>query len=301
MESVEGKVAVVTGGASGIGRALAQRFLADGAQVVLADVEKGALDATAAALGDEHGADRVLAVPTDVRDAEAVDALADAAFARFGAAHVVCNNAGVGVGGLAWEVPADRWRWIVEVNLLGVANGIRSFVPRLIAQGEGHVVNTASAAGLVTGYGMAPYYATKHGVVALSEALHFDLGLVGANVKVSVVCPEWVRTRILRSERNRPEGVSPMPGLPDPGPDGEDGADAESLGDQLVAGGIDPADVADQVAEAIRVGRFWVITHPTTLPNAQQRWDAIAADGQPVFWDVMTGSTGSTGSTGADD
>ena len=288
MESVEGKVAVVTGGASGIGLALAQRFLADGAQVVVADVEEKALDEAAAALADEHGADRVLAVPTDVREAEAVDALAAATFDRFGTAHVVCNNAGVGVGGLAWQVPADRWRWIVEVNLLGVAHGIRAFVPRMIDQGEGHVVNTASAAGLVTGYGMAPYYATKHGVVALSESLHFDLGLVGAPVDVTVVCPEWVRTKILLSERNRPAGVSHMPGLPE----SPDDADEASLGEQLVAGGIDPADVADQVAEAIRVGRFWVLTHDTTLDVARRRWDAIASDGQPTFWDVTGGAPG---------
>ena len=282
MKTVEGKVAVVTGGASGIGLALAQRFLADGASVVVADVEAKALDEAAAALGDEHGADRVLAVPTDVRDAEEVDALAAATFDRFGTAHVVCNNAGVGVGGLAWEVPADRWRWVVDVNLLGVANGIRAFVPRMIEQGEGHVVNTASAAGLVTGFGMAPYYATKHGVVALSESLHFDLGLVNAPVQVTVVCPEWVRTKILLSERNRPDGVTPMPGLPGMAEE----PDGSSLGEQLVAAGIEPADVADQVAEAIRVGRFWVLTHPTTLGVAQRRWEAIVADGQPVFWDV---------------
>src|SRR5690606_27659568 len=177
------------------------------------------LEQAAGEIGDEIGAEHVLAVPTDVRNADAVEALAAATFDRFGAAHVVCNNAGVGVGGLAWTIPADRWRWIVEVNLLSVAHGIRAFVPRMIEQGEGHVVNTASAAGLLTGPGMSPYYATKHGVVALSESLHFDLQLVGAPVGVSVLCPEWVRTQIADSERNRPDGVGEMAPLPGEGGD----------------------------------------------------------------------------------
>src|SRR5690606_11781560 len=149
------------GAASGIGRALADRFAREGMRVVLADIERAALDEAVEALIDEFGADNVTGVLTDVRDEWGVDGLATATFERFGTAHVVCNNAGVGAGGLAWEVPADRWRWIVDVNLLGVANGIRSFVPRMIEQGEGHVVNTASAAGLITGPGMSPYYATK--------------------------------------------------------------------------------------------------------------------------------------------
>src|SRR4029453_11370531 len=129
--------------------------------------------------------------------------------------HVVCNNAGVGVGGMAWEVPADRWRWIVDVNLLAVAHGIRAFVPRMIEQGEGHVVNTASSAGILTGPAMSPYSATKHAVVALSESLHFDLQLSGAPVGVSVLCPEWVRTNIADSDRNRPDDVAEIVMPPD--------------------------------------------------------------------------------------
>jgi len=288
MDDLEGKVAVVTGAASGIGRALVDRFAREGMRVVLADVERDPLDAAAEAVADEFGADNVLAVPTDVRDERAIDALAAATFDRFGAAHVVCNNAGVGVGGLAWTIPADRWRWIVEVNLLSVAHGVRAFVPRMIEQGEGHVVNTASAAGILTGPAMAPYYATKHGVVALSEALYFDLQLTGATgVGVSVLCPEWVRTRIHDSERNRPEDVGEMPGL------GGDAGDAtpgmRDVLQGLIDGGIDPADVAGTVVDGIRSGRFWIITHPTTLPAARKRWDAIAADGQPTLWDVTAG------------
>jgi NAD(P)-dependent dehydrogenase (short-subunit alcohol dehydrogenase family) len=280
MEELSGKVAVVTGAASGIGRALAGRFAREGMSVVLADIERDQLDAAAEALAGEHGAGSVLAVPTDVRDEKAVDALAAATFERFGTAHVLCNNAGVGVGGLTWDIPADRWRWIVEVNLLSVAHGIRAFVPRMIEHGEGHVVNTASAAGLLTGPVMAPYYATKHGVVALSEALHFDLQLTGTAVGVSVLCPEWVRTRIAESERNRPADVEAMPGMPD------DGEGARSIIQGLVEGGLDPDDVAGLVVDAIRAGRFWILTHATTLPTAQRRWDAIASDGQPTFWDV---------------
>jgi NAD(P)-dependent dehydrogenase (short-subunit alcohol dehydrogenase family) len=288
MEDLEGKVAVVTGAASGIGLALARRFAAERMRVVLADVERAALDKATADLAGEFGADNVLGVPTDVRDDVAVDALAAAAFERFGTAHVLCNNAGVGVGGLTWTVPADRWRWAVEVNLLGVARGIRAFVPRMIEQGEGHVVNTASAAGILTGPAMAPYFATKHAVVALSESLHFDLELTGASVGVSVLCPEWVRTNIADAERNRPSEVAPVESGPVPGVD-IDPEMMRALIQGLIDGGMDPDDVAAQVVAAIRSGRFWVLTHATTVESARRRWDAIAAGGQPVFWNVAAG------------
>jgi NAD(P)-dependent dehydrogenase (short-subunit alcohol dehydrogenase family) len=281
MDSFEGKVAVVTGGASGIGLALARRFAGEGMKVVVADVEADALEAAVKALGVDFDPDAVLGVPTDVRDPEAVDALRDATFERFGTAHVVCNNAGVAVGGFSWTIPADRWRWIVEVNLLGVVNGIRSFVPRLIEQGEGHVVNTASVAGHVVAPAIGPYTATKHAVVALTETLYLDLQLTGAGaVGVSVLCPEWVRTQIHQSERNRPEGVGEMtmPGVE--GPPVDFGAAVQGLVDT----GIEPAEVADEVLDAIATGRFWIFTHDTSLAAAQRRWDAIATDGRPVIW-----------------
>jgi NAD(P)-dependent dehydrogenase (short-subunit alcohol dehydrogenase family) len=288
MQDLEGKVAVVTGGASGIGLALARRFAGERMRVVLADVERDALDKATAELADAFGADDVLGVLTDVRDDEAVDALAAAAFERFGTVHVLCNNAGVGVGGLTWTVPADRWRWAVDVNLLGVARGIRAFVPRMIEQGEGHVVNTASAAGILTGPAMAPYFATKHAVVALSESLYFDLQLTASAVGVSVLCPEWVRTNIADTERNRPEDVAPAEPAAVPGID-VDPELVRALIQGLIDAGIDPDEVAVQVVDAIRNGRFWVLTHPTTVESARQRWDAIAADGQPVLWNVTAG------------
>jgi NAD(P)-dependent dehydrogenase (short-subunit alcohol dehydrogenase family) len=282
MDQLAGKVAVVTGAASGIGLALADRFAREGMRVVLADVERVPLARASEALADEFGADNVLAVPTDVRDETALDALAATTFNQFGTAHVVCNNAGVGVGGLSWVTPADRWRWIVDVNLLGVANGIRSFVPRLIEQGEGHVVNTSSAAGLITGPGMAPYFATKHAVVALSESLHLDLQIAGARVGVSVLCPEWVRTNITDPERNRPAEVAPV----DPVEDADRSMMREVL-KSLVDGGLDPSAVAGMVVDAIREGRFWILTHDQTLPAAQKRWQAIADDGLPIFWGTI--------------
>ena len=284
MDDFEGKVAVVTGAASGIGRALATRFAREGMHVVLADVDGAALDEASGAVGAEPGAGDVAGVVTDVRDPAAVDALADAAYERFGAVHVLCNNAGVAVGGMAWTVPADRWRWIVEVNLLGVAHGIRSFVPRMIEQGEGHVVNTASAAGLLTSPMMGPYTATKHAVVALSESLHFDLQVTGASLGVSVLCPEFVRTNIADAERVRPDDVAPAEGATNFSAD-----QIRGFLDALVDTGIDPAEVAEQVVDAVRTGRFWILTHPTTLPAVQRRWDAIASDGQPVLWNIAEG------------
>jgi NAD(P)-dependent dehydrogenase (short-subunit alcohol dehydrogenase family) len=255
---------VVTGAASGIGFGLARRFATEGMKVVMADVEEPALKLAA----DELEADgaEVLAVVTDVSDHDAVHALAAATFDRFGAAHLVCNNAGIGTGGLAWEISEAQWRWIVGVNLMGVVHGIQAFVPRLVEQGEGHVVNTASAAGLVTGPGMSPYFATKHAVVALSESLAADLVGVGSNVGVSVLCPQWVKTRISDSDRNRPPDVEPIVDESTP-----DGAAVRGRIRSLVATGIEPSEVADQVVDAIRSDRFYILTHPGTVEAARQR------------------------------
>lgn len=278
MRDLAGRVAVVTGAGSGIGRALADHFAAQGMRVVLADVEADVLELTTKELASIYGEESLLAVPTDVGDVASVDALAAATLEHFRAVHVVCNNAGVGSGGRAWEVEADVWRWVVDVNLLGVAHGIRAFVPHLLEQEWGHVVNTASAAGLLTGAGMAPYFATKHAVVAMSESLHLDLANAKSSVGVSVVCPEWIRdTRIHDAERNLP------------GADREAAAGSPVVGGilrSLVSGGSDPAELAEEVADAIRANRFWVLPHrATTLAAARQRWQAIEAGEAPPTWD----------------
>ena len=267
MDDFRGKVAVVTGAASGIGFGLARRFASEGMKVVMADIEEPALKSAADEL-EMDGAE-VLAVVTDVSDHDAVQSLAAATFDRFGTAHVICNNAGVGTGGLAWEVSEAQWRWIVGVNLMGVVHGIQAFVPKLVEQGDGHVVNTASAAGLITGPGMSPYYATKHAVVALSESLAADLAIAGSNVGVSVLCPEFVRTRINESDRNSPADVPTL----DPSRPGAAGM--RGVLDSLVASGIEPAEVADHVVDAIRSKRLHILTHPTTKPRLRERLEAI--------------------------
>jgi NAD(P)-dependent dehydrogenase (short-subunit alcohol dehydrogenase family) len=251
VEDLEGRVAVVTGGASGIGLALARRFASEGMRVVVGDVEAPALEAAVADLR-ASGA-QVEGVVTDVRDAAQVQALAEAAVARYGAIHVACNNAGVGAGGLSWETPLETWQWVLGVDLWGVIHGIRSFVPVLLAQDEGHLVNTASVAGLVAAPFMGPYNASKHAVVALSETLYHELAAVAPHVGVSVVCPGWVATRIADSERNRPAELSAPP-------EPAAGAMADVLRG-LLASGIPPEAVADHVVAAVRARRFWVLTH----------------------------------------
>ncbi len=274
MDTIEGKVAVVTGAASGIGWALARRFAAGGASVVLADVEEGALKGAADDLA-ASGA-QVLAVPTDVRDGDAVDALRDATLDRFGAAHIVCNNAGVAVGGRTWEHTVADWEWILGVNLWGVVHGVRAFTPVLLEQGEGHIVNTASMAGLLSPPFMSAYNATKHAVVALSESLHGELAMEGSAVGVSVVCPGWVKTKINESDRNRPasdgEGVLG---------DAEAQAGFRQIVAGLIAGGIEADDVADMVLDAVLARRFYVLTHPDWSPLITDQAARIVAGDPP--------------------
>ncbi len=278
MRYLKGKVAVVTGAASGIGRAMAERFASEGMKVVLADVEEIPLAKThdtIIGLGAE-----AIAVRTDVSRWEQVEELARRSFETFGAAHVVCNNAGVSVPGPAWTVSQTDWEWILGVNLRGVVHGVRAFVPRMLAQGEGHVVNTASIAGLISVPGMSTYCASKHAVIGFSECLHHDLALFGGGkVKVSVVCPAWVKTNIAEAERNRPE------------PSAEGQARIESPQEQAlsnmvraaVAAGIPPEVVADSVVNAIVEERFWVLTHPNTKRLIESRMSGLLADRDPVF------------------
>jgi NAD(P)-dependent dehydrogenase (short-subunit alcohol dehydrogenase family) len=250
MQDFTGKTAVVTGGASGIGLALTKRFLAEGMNVVVGDVEKRALDAVVDELG-------VVGVATDVSDPDQMQALADATLEAFGGVHVFCNNAGVGGGGLTWEVPLSTWQWVIDVDLWGVIHGVRTFVPLLMQQPEAHIVNTASMAGLVAGPFMAPYNAAKHGVVAISETLYKDLSMVAPHVGVSVLCPGWVNTNIAESERNRPEHLSL------PSDDATPMFDAGAILKDLLASGMAPEVLAGKVFDAIREQQFWILTHAT--------------------------------------
>jgi NAD(P)-dependent dehydrogenase (short-subunit alcohol dehydrogenase family) len=269
----EGRVAVVTGAASGIGFALSERFAAEGMRVVMADVEAPAL-AEAADLLTGRGA-KILPVVTDVSSGEQVDALRDRTLEAFGAVHVVCNNAGVsGVGRRLWEMSDQDWDWVLGVNLWGVINGIRAFVPVLLGQDAGHVVNTASMAGLTAGI-LGPYSVTKHAVVALTEGLYFQLQQQGSAIGVSVLCPGWVRTRIGESDRNRPPELGPPP-EEEPGQ-----AAAREFLRQLLEAGMAPAQVAGHVVDAIRTGRFYVLTHPEMGDSVRRRADEVLSGGPP--------------------
>lgn len=276
MKDLKGKVAVVTGGASGIGFALAERAARDGMRVVIADIESGSLAAAEEKLR-AAGAE-VLAVVTDVSRREGVEALRDRALARFGGVHLLCNNAGVATGGMTWELTHEDWSWILGVNLWGVIHGIRAFVPAMIASGEEcHVVNTASMAGLLAGPGMAPYNATKHAVVAISESMYHELNMTGARVRVSVLCPGWVNTRIFESERNRPAELAATGSLR-----GRPAfAAAEEMGRQLLAAGLPPAEVADQVFHAVGEERFWILTHDNFKPLVTERFAATVEGRNP--------------------
>ncbi len=266
MDDLEGKVAVVTGAASGIGRAMADRWATEGMKVVLADVEEGPLDAARDEL-DAGGAD-VLAVRTDVSDAAQVDALAAATLEHFGAVHLVCNNAGVGGGGPIWEAELEDWKWVLGVNLWGVVHGIRAFVPHLVEQDEGHVVNTASIAGFAYAPMMGPYNASKAAVVAISETLKAELGLHGSKVGVSVLCPGWVNTRIMDSDRNRPGG---------PVDDELTNLGREAM-KQVIANGAHPDEVAHLVSAAVREGTSHIFTGDEWIGLARARLDTVLTE-----------------------
>lgn len=275
MDELSGKVAVITGGASGIGLSLARQLAGESMSLVIADIEQSALDAAVASLSRMTD---VIGVRADVSKYDDVESIATAAMDRFGALHLAVNNAGVALGGQMWDLSIEDWQWVLGVDLWGVIHGVKAFVPRLIASGGGHIVNTASMAGLTSLPFMGPYNVSKHGVVTLSETLYSELALLHPEVGVTVVCPGWVRTGINRSERNRAatgvagEVVATVP-------DTEDGLG--SIVDGLIAGGIDPDDVAALIVAAVKAGDLYVLTHPDWTPMVSRRADGIVAGINP--------------------
>lgn len=274
MQEFSGKVAVVTGGASGIGFGIAARAAREGMRVVLADIEANALERAAAEL--RATGVEVLAVPTDVARAEAVAALAERAIAAYGGVHLLVNNAGVVSGGPLWERTLADWEWVMGVNLWGVVHGIRSFVPLMLAQENGgYIVNTASAAGLVTAPSLGIYTVTKHAVVAISETLSAQLAQQGGTVKVSVLCPMWVNTRLVDSERNRPVTFQNPAIEADPTP-----AEVEAIR-PMIESGKSPDEIADAVFAAIRDERFYILPHPEVAPLVRRRMEGILSAFEP--------------------
>ncbi len=288
MDDLRDKVAVITGGASGIGFAMAHAFAGAGAKLMLADIAGDELADAVKRLADAGA--QVDGHVTDVSDAAQVDALRDATLAKFGAAHVICNNAGVGAGGVSWTIPAEQWRWVLGVDLFGVINGVSSFVPLLVEQGEGHVVNTASMAGLLSPGFMGPYNVAKHGVVTLSETMFAELAMLAPNVGVSVLCPGWVNTRIYDAGRYRGDEAGA-------GPSGNEAEVAQfaEIVKNLVSDGLDPSDVAAQVLDAVLTRRFYILTHPDWMPLVTDRTTRTVEGNDPLAGFPSPGGAGGLG------
>jgi NAD(P)-dependent dehydrogenase (short-subunit alcohol dehydrogenase family) len=261
MEELAGKVAVVTGGASGIGRGICRRLAAAGLDVVVADIDSAGAEATAAELR-ESGV-RALGVAVDVSDRDSVSALADRSFAEMGQVHVVCNNAGVIVGGPICDATEDDWRWLMSVNFGGVVNGCTVFAPRLVAQGQGgQIVNTASIGGLLAGPGLGLYCTSKFAVVGLSQSLRAELAQHA--IGVSTLCPAAVRTQLIDAERNRPRELARA------------GGGAEMMR-SAIEGGIDPDEVGDCVVRGIQGDAAYIFTHPGFRDAFESHFQSILA------------------------
>ena len=280
MEITAGNVAVVTGAGSGIGLALAHALAGAGCSVVLADVQIDALEHAARTVA-EHGHE-TLAVRTDVSSHEQVDELAASAIDRFGAVHLVCNNAGVAGGGDPWTGPLEGWEWTMGVNFWGVVHGVRAFLPHLIAAGGGHIVNTASMAGLYPGFG-GSYDASKHAVVAVTENLFHSVRAAGLPIGVSCLCPGWVRTGIIDADRNWPATLGDAPT--------RNAAAKVSYGyaKRAIDEGLPPAAVADLVVDAIRSDRYWIFPHAEWVEIALERFHRVAEGREPEMPEAFPG------------
>ena len=280
--SFAGKTAVLTGAGSGFGLECARIGARLGMNLVLADVQQDALDRAAAELL-AAGA-QVLAQRVDVSKAAEVEALGAATLARFGAPHMVFNNAGVGSGGLVWENTAQDWEWVFGVNVMGVAHGVRVFTPMMLAaaaqdpQWRGHIVNTASMAGLVNPPNMGVYNASKHAVVALSETLYQDLALVTEQISASVLCPYFVPTGIAMSHRNRPKDAAVRAAKPS-----KSQMIAHAMLNKAVDGGrVSAAEVAQRVFDAVSARQFYIYSHPEALAGVQTRMEDILQGRNPT-------------------
>lgn len=281
MKNFQGKVAVITGGASGFGREFALKAHSLGMKLVLADVQQDALEGTAAELRAQGA--QVVALRCDVRKSADVQALADAALREFGAVHLVFNNAGVGFGGLLWEGSEADWEWVMGVNVWGVIHGVRVFTPLMLECAkrdpdyEGHIVNTSSMAGVLCPPVMGVYNVSKHAVVALSETLYHDLSLVQAPIGASVLCPFFVPTGIHQSHRNRPQDA-PMDGSPTASQ-----MAAQAMVSKAVSSGkVSARDVAELTFAAIAENKFYIFTHPQALDGVAQRARDMVAQANPA-------------------
>ncbi len=284
MQDFKGKVVVVTGAASGIGRGMVGRFAREGMSIVLADVEREPLLIAEQELKSE-GAD-VLAVQTDVSSLEDVQKLADQVLERFGNVHILCNNAGVSGGGGGpgngiWSATPNDWSWVLGVNLMGVVHGLQVFVPSMIEHGEeGHIVNTSSVLGLSTGGGSI-YSVSKHAVTRLTEGLHHDLRAAGSKVKASVLCPGMIATNIITADRNRPSALAGENSAVD---DPERRAMRAQMEERFVAEGMPPDEVGDIVFEAIKEERFYILTHPAGIKDrVRERMEDIIQEREPTL------------------
>jgi NAD(P)-dependent dehydrogenase (short-subunit alcohol dehydrogenase family) len=267
MKELKGKVAAVTGAASGLGRSMALAFAAEGMDVALADVDEVSLSTVQEEILAKDV--RAITLKVDVSQAEQVEGFRDQALTRLGGLHVVCNNAGVSPLGAVWENSVADWQWILGVNLWGVIHGVRAFAPHLIAQNEGHIVNTASVAGLIAPPGSGAYNVTKHAVVALSESLQHDLRERNSRVGVSVLCPAYVPTRITESERSRPKELAVAKKSP------ETLAREAMLKKAVTSGKVSADQVAQAVVAAIKNERFYILTHPRIKGAIQARMEDI--------------------------